>query len=85
MLPPLHYCFLLLHAQGSCYFESKCKEQKEQVPEPAGVKTIQLLYLCKDGDKRREVLRKAARKGAGGKHDFKAITCYKRGEGFLPD
>lgn len=53
MLPPLHYCFLLLHAQGSCYFESRCKEQKEQLAEPAGAKPVQLpdllVFVRKEG------------------------------------
>lgn len=76
--------FFFLHAQGSCYFESRCKEQKEQLAEPAGVKTIQppdlLVFVRKEG-KRREVLRmhQGRSRRVGG---FKAIISITREEKF---
>lgn len=45
MLPALHYCFLLLNVQESCYLESRCEKHKEQLDRPAGIKSIQLLGL----------------------------------------
>lgn len=59
MQPPLPSCFL--HAKGSCYFENRCKEQKEQLAGPVDVKPIQLpdflSFVRKKGMRRREVLR----------------------------
>lgn len=81
----LHYCFLLLLTQGSCYFERRYNTTQGAIGRASGCQThtaTRTSCLYKER-KRKEVLRR--RQEIRKKKEFKAINCITREEIYQTD